>query len=301
MPESEETTSEGTTAAETASAARGSWVCISVHDVAPATWPDCRRLLELIDAFGPVPVTLLVVPDYHGRGTVDRDPAFVAAIERRLARQDEVALHGYRHLDDSPPPRSLRQWVERRLLTRGEGEFAALDQSEAGRRIERGLRLLRGLGWPVEGFVPPAWLLGGAARRALGNFDFSYYTTRTRLVPLHGGTACRSPSLVYSVGAPWRHAMSRALNAAQATALARQPLLRLSLHPVDAHHPQVLEQWRRHIGRALATRVAVTKSQACRGLQRDAKEWPQPHVVIPPGAGASAGEDFPVPLERNHS
>jgi len=68
-------------------------VCVSVHDVAPATWTQCERLLGMLDAIGPLPVTLLVVPDFHRAGAVDTSAAFIRAIKARLARGDEVALH----------------------------------------------------------------------------------------------------------------------------------------------------------------------------------------------------------------
>ena len=40
-------------------------LCIAVHDVAPATWRQCARLFDLVDALGAPPLTLLVVPDWH--------------------------------------------------------------------------------------------------------------------------------------------------------------------------------------------------------------------------------------------
>src|SRR5579884_1177916 len=110
-------------------------LCIALHDVAPATWPHCARWLDLLDALGAPPLTLLVVPNFHGRGRIDRDPAFCRAIERRLAGGDELALHGYDHRDAAPAPRGARAWWRRRVLTAGEGEFAALDEAQARERI----------------------------------------------------------------------------------------------------------------------------------------------------------------------
>src|SRR4051794_20306230 len=58
-------------------------VCIELHDVAPATWPECERALAMLDTIGPVPVTLLIVPNYHGRGSIVEDSAFRNAIDKR--------------------------------------------------------------------------------------------------------------------------------------------------------------------------------------------------------------------------
>jgi len=44
--------------------------------------------------------------------------------------------------------------------TPGEGEFWALSEREATRRIEAGVAWFRAQGWPLAGFVAPAWLLG---------------------------------------------------------------------------------------------------------------------------------------------
>src|SRR5260221_7700214 len=112
-------------------------LCIAVHDVAPATWPQCEALLDMLDAFGAPRVTLLVVPDWHSTGRIDAAPQFIAAIERRRARGDEIALHGYFHRDDSPAPRGPSARLRRRVLTAGEGEFADLpcDIAEARLRL----------------------------------------------------------------------------------------------------------------------------------------------------------------------
>ena len=78
---------------------------IVLHDVAPATWPQCRALLDMIDSLGNPPLTLLVVPHFH-RGVGARDSrSFVDAMNARAARGDELALHGYFHTDDATPPR----------------------------------------------------------------------------------------------------------------------------------------------------------------------------------------------------
>jgi len=240
-------------------------VCISVHDVAPATWPRCARLLEMLDECGAGPLTLLVVPDYHHGGRIDAYPAFLRAIERRLARGDEVALHGYYHEDDAPPPRGPLGWFSRRVLTQSEGEFAALGEREALERLERGAALAASLHWPVRGFVAPAWLLGRGARIALsqlaGEAGFAYTTTRGGVYRLPDWRYTLSPSLVCTVRTAWRRAMSRGLNAATYAAARRGRVLRLSLHPVDADHPDVMRQWRRWVERALEDRAPATKLQ----------------------------------------
>jgi predicted deacetylase len=243
-------------------APRSRALCIAVHDVAPATWSQCATLLGMLDEFGAPPATLLVVPDYHHRGRADADVGFRRAIEDRLARGDEVALHGYFHLDDGPPPRTPGDWLRRRHLTASEGEFAALNAAQAGARIADGLGMFEHLGWPVRGFVAPAWLLGAGARAALRRTTLHYTSTHTHLeVP---STQLRVPAPVISAStrSGWRRWASRHWLAAARRAHADAPLLRVALHPADARHPDMLDAWRSLLRTLLATREALTKSAA---------------------------------------
>lgn len=235
-------------------------LCVSLHDVAPPTWPACAALLHMLDELGPIPVTLLLVPDYHSSGRFDANPAFLRAIEERIDRGDEVALHGYYHVDDSPAPCRPAEWFKRRVLTAGEGEFAALTRDRARARLESGLAMFSRLGWPLTGFVAPAWLLGAGARDALDGLPFRYTTTQRAIYGLPSWRSTWAPSLVYSVRSAWRRGMSRAWNARLYAAQRHRPLLRVSLHPVDGRFPTVVEDWRHWIGRALRERTALTKS-----------------------------------------
>jgi predicted deacetylase len=214
----------------------------------------------MVDAIGPIPLTLLVVPDFHHRGAAVSDKLFVRALDRRVASGDEIALHGYYHIDECSGPRTPGDWIRRRVLTQSEGEFAALPRSEAGRRLELGLEMMRRLNWPISGFVAPAWLLGKGARAALSQFDLLYTTTRSRIYRLPQWTATAAPALTYSARSAWRRAMSRAMVETQLRAYQRRPLLRIALHPVDARHDSVLEHWAALIANALYERVPLTKA-----------------------------------------
>ncbi len=236
-------------------------VNVSVHDVAPATWTHCERLIAMLDAIGPLPLTLLVVPDFHRRGCISEHPAFLRAIDARLARGDEVALHGYYHLDEGGPPRSAKDWIERRVLTNREGEFAPLAESEAQSRIERGLRVMQRLGWPVSGFVAPAWLLGAGAWSALRQFSFAYTTTRSGIYHLPSRDFTAAPAVSYSARSGWRRLLSSALVPAQAASIPQRTLLRFALHPVDGRFERVIDHWRLMVERALRTRTPITKAR----------------------------------------
>jgi predicted deacetylase len=239
-------------------------VAIVVHDVAPATWPQCETLLAMIDALGAPPVTLLVVPHFHRGILVRESRAFVDALGERAARGDELALHGYYHADDAPPPRTLGDFVARRVLTRAEGEFAAIDAAEASERIARGIALFDDERWPLAGFVPPAWQLNDATRRALegARHRFAYVPVRAGIHRLPGWSLEPTANLCYSPDRRWRRAMSRALIRREWRRAGARRLMRLSLHPLDARFAEVVAHWRALIERALAERRPVTKREA---------------------------------------
>ena len=237
-------------------------VCVSIHDVAPATWAQCAQLLRAIRAVGEIPLTWLVVPDYHHRAPTLRSlqPRFEAGLAQRLAAGDELALHGWCHLDEGAPSSSWRQYLLRHVYTTHEGEFSALDAAEASRRIAVGLAWFGRRQWPASGFVAPAWLLGSGAWQALDGFDFGYTTTLRYFYLLPERHALYAPSLVYAArNRPGRY-LSRQRNRWLLHALAARPLLRFGLHPADAAYPALLLDLQRLLGQILETRTPMTKA-----------------------------------------
>ncbi len=233
-------------------------LCVSIHDVAPQTWAQCEQWLSAIHAVAEIPVTLLVAPHYHRHRA--RDPAaYDSLLENRLARGDELALHGFTHLDEGPPATGYWNKFMRHVYTRDEGEFYAIDADEARKRIELGLEWFNRRHWPVTGFVAPAWLLGPGAWEALRDFPFSYTTTLRRFYVLPERRVIRSASMVYSVGSGWRRYFSYTRNAMLQNIGQEGPLLRLSLHPNDITYPDVVRHSQVIIEKLLASRQAMTK------------------------------------------
>lgn len=141
-------------------------VCLVLHDVAPSTWADYQPFVEAVDALGDVPMTWLVVPDFHRQDALDANPAFRRVLDARVARGDELALHGYYHDDQEPMPNTPRDWFMRRVYTH-EGEFYRLSREAALDRLHAGLDMFQRYDWPVQGFVAPAWLMSDGTRQAL--------------------------------------------------------------------------------------------------------------------------------------
>jgi predicted deacetylase len=246
-------------------ASRG--VAVAIHDVSPATLGECRDLMGMLDEIGATPISLLVVPHFHYHARID--DAFVAAMDARRARGDELILHGCFHIDEAPPPRTLRGVLERRVATRSEGEFAALTEDAAAWRLARGIELFRRHRWPLAGFVPPAWLLSPASRAAIAHCShpFEYVTVRTGIYHLPDWRFEATANLWYSPDSGWRRAVSRLAIAHELRRARKLSLLRISLHPQDVRGKGVLAHWRSLIGEAIGSRTPVTKGQWVRSVR----------------------------------
>jgi predicted deacetylase len=236
-------------------------LCIVLHDAAPSTRSACVRTLAAVRRVaGDVPVTILAVPRYH-----DEAPSaeFEAWLGERSRRGDELALHGCTHRDDG----AAQGWLDalrRSHYTRGEGEFWSLSRAEALARIDVGIAWFAKNGWPLAGFVAPAWLLGPGGWAALGERPFEYTATLRRLIHLPVRNAVTSQSVVYSTASAWRRSTSLAWNALVDLAERRNPLLRLELHPRDADFTSVRASWQRILARALRHRKPSTVAEFMR-------------------------------------
>ena len=229
-------------------------LAVVLHDVAPRTMPACEKLLRAVRDVAPLPVTLLAVPRYHGRPA---GGSFAQWLLERRAAGDEIALHGYTHLDDGRPHGWLDH-MRRRHYTRGEGEFAALPQSEAARRLAAGLQWLAGWGIVPSGVVAPAWLMSAGTWSALERLPLRYTCTLRRFVLLPQRRGLISQPVVYSTASAWRRGASLGWAALVATLQRGQPLLRLELHPPDVEHAAICRSWQRILGDALEHRRPLT-------------------------------------------
>lgn len=245
-------------------------LAVVLHDVAPARWDACTRVMRTLRALGveagvALPVTLLVVPRWHAQHATP-DP-YVRWLHHQLRRGHGVALHGYTHHDDGPPPRTWRERLLREVYTDGEGEFAALDATAAASRLASARAWARNHGLPCDGFVPPAWLLNEAGRDAVARAGFGYLCTYDEVTALPEGRAQRAPPLVFSTRARWRRQASCLWNPFVAWRAREAPLLRLDLHPADADFPDVRRCWTTLLRAALQARTPLRLGDAAAALR----------------------------------
>ena len=236
----------------------GRAVVVSIHDVSPRTRPACERILAEIATLGIGVTSLLVIPDHHHRGHFLEDPAFCKWLDELKRGGHEMVMHGYFHQRARREGETLVAKMTTRFYTADEGEFYNIDRETAHSLVSRAREEFRGIGLDPRGFIAPAWLLGAEAEAALRDLDIEYTTRLGSVLNLRNGTTHRSQSLVWSVRSGWRRAMSRVWSAFLCKRLAANPLMRVSIHPVDIEHPALWRQIRALIVRALADREALT-------------------------------------------
>lgn len=234
-------------------------VLLVLHDVAPSTWADYQPFIEAVDALGNVPMTWLVVPDFHRHNALDDHPVFCRRLDARVARGDELALHGYFHDDQEPGPTTPRDWFMRRVYTH-EGEFYGLSRETALARLRAGIDVFQRYDWPLHGFVAPAWLMSDGTRQALRELPLSYTSDPQHLYRLPDFTAIDAPGLVWSARSAWRRGLSKIVSEQRQQHWRQAPVIRLGLHPVDMRHGFSRDYWLHTLERLLSEgRVPMTK------------------------------------------
>jgi predicted deacetylase len=147
----------------------------------------------------------------------------------------------------------------RRVYTH-EGEFYRLSRETALARLRDGIDVFQRRGWPLHGFVAPAWLMSDGTRQALRELPFSYTSDPQHLYRLPDFTAIDAPGLVWSARSAWRRGLSKLVCEQREQRWCQAPVIRLGLHPVDMRHRFSRDYWLKTLERLLAEgRVPMTK------------------------------------------
>jgi predicted deacetylase len=231
-----------------------------LHDVAPQTWADYQPFVEAVDTLGNVPMTWLVVPDFHKHNDLQAHPGFRRLLTERLDKGDELVLHGYFHCDDGPMANTPREWFMRRIYTH-EGEFYSLSREVALARLRAGIEMFERCQWPLQGFVAPAWLMSEGTRQALRQLPLAYTSDSQHLYRLPDFTPVDAPGLVWSARSAWRRGLSKLVSDQLEQRWRQAPVIRLGVHPVDMRHEFSRTYWLQTLKRLLAEgRMPMTKA-----------------------------------------
>ena len=236
----------------------GRALVVSLHDVSPQTRAECAEILGELAALGVPRCSLLVIPDHHRRGHFLADAECASWLRAQAAAGHELVMHGYHHERARRAGESVGAKLTTRIYTADEGEFFDLGRAEAAALVKKARGEFRQLGVEPAGFIAPAWLLSAEAEAALRELGCGYTTRLGSVVDLQTSRVFKSQSLVWSVRSAWRRQVSRAWNGMLFRALAANPLLRISIHPVDLRHAPIWRQIRGLVTRALADREPLT-------------------------------------------
>lgn len=231
---------------------------VSLHDVSPHTRPECERILAELAELGVRACSLLVVPNHHTRGHFLADPAFCEWLCAQAQAGHEVVIHGYHHQRARQEDEDLRTRVTTRVYTADEGEFFDISWGDASLLLDRAREEFASIGLKPEGFIAPAWLLSNGAERALHQAGVQYTVLLDEVIDLETGRRYGSQSLVWSARSRWRRVASLVWNATLFRGLRSNPLLRISVHPIDRRHPAIWRQVRRCVAEGLQGRSPYT-------------------------------------------
>jgi predicted deacetylase len=199
----------------------------------------------------------LLVPNFHRAFPITSDPKFVAWCRRPRPFRIEWALHGYYHVEDIPDQRRRAgpvNWLARRLMTAGEGEFLALSAEEQRDRLARGREMYSAaLDGSPRAFVAPAWLFNRALAPELVALGFRFTEDHWRVMDLQQNRSCVCPAITWATRTTLRRLGSRVMAPMSFAVCRHMGSLRLAIHPFDMDHPQTADQVRRLLSRTVDT------------------------------------------------
>jgi predicted deacetylase len=231
---------------------------LSLHDVTPRHLERLQRAETLFCELGVRHVTYLLVPRFHGHWNVEGDVAFQEWCHRPRPFTVDWCLHGFYHRELRDVGRhSLSDSLKRRFLTAGEGEFLALQASDAQRLVVRGERAFRScLGFAPEGFVAPAWLFTNSLIPVLRGQGFLWTEDHKGIHDLRTSGVVPAPVITWSARSPLRRIASVRVARLLARRWCDAPILRVAVHPLDFDHPELVSSVRGVISDGLRARRA---------------------------------------------
>jgi len=211
----------------------------SIHDVAPRFEREIEGLIDLLAPHAGNRVALLVVPNHWDQSPILSGSPFAGRLRGWAESGFEIFLHGFYHRDLARHDR-VSDRLRSRWMTAGEGEFLGLTRDEAKARIQAGQAILEDVtGFPIAGFVAPAWLYGRGAVEALAECEVPIAEDHLSVwSPKSGAVLSRSPVITWA--SRTRIRLRSSLMAA--AALRRLPMrdLRIGVPPADCRSPRLL-------------------------------------------------------------
>lgn len=203
---------------------------VSIHDVAPASFAESRRWLEICESYG-CRTSLLVIPgSWRGEGPLI-EGEFADWLRSAAARGHEIVMHGLNHVAHGSPCSVHATFG--RVIARGSEEFWLVGYVDARERVLEGLAAFARVGLRPRGFVPPGWLLSPDALEALRSTGFEYTTTHRSILSLDRERVVHSFAMSQRPGGLSASAASCATRIVGRFQRYFSPVVRVALHPAD--------------------------------------------------------------------
>lgn len=215
---------------------------LSIHDVGPRFEAEVERLVDHVSRHVPVEhLAMLVVPNHWGDHPLTAGSAFASRLREWAGQGVRLFAHGWYHRDDSAHSGATSRFKARHM-TAGEGEFLGLDLANALHRMTDARTLIEDIsGKPVAGFVAPAWLYGAPAMIALEQAGFAIAEDHMKVwSPRTGTILTRGPVITWASRSRPRIASSLAVARLLPPLLRFAPVVRVAVHPGDAHVPSLM-------------------------------------------------------------
>lgn len=222
---------------------------VSLHDLHPGSLQNVAEQVEFCHAHGVTRLSILAIPHYHHGKKLAEHMDTVRWLDERASAGDDIVLHGFYHDRLNQKDGSF---FFTRFYTANEAEFLDLLEADVRAHLEEGMRLWKDRGWPLAGFIAPAWLFPFSQDALLKKLGFEYTTRLRGICALQRDHFIPAQSLCYSTRAAWRIHASLVWNGYLFRRLLKQPVMRLSLHPNDLRYPAI----RRQVGNFLELALA---------------------------------------------
>lgn len=230
---------------------------VSLHDVTPFHLNRLARAEDLYRDLGLGKVTYLFVPEYHGGYPAAADPVFRDWCRKARPFRIDWHLHGYHHLEAPAEAAAggAGDFLKRKILTAGEGEFLALDAAAQRRKLSAGRESFRAcLGKDPIGFVAPAWLFNAELPGILREQGFRYTEDQRRMYRVDTGATLASPVITWATRTWLRKYGSLIVCPLLLRLWSRASVLRIAMHPFDFDHPATVASIRAILGAAARDR-----------------------------------------------
>ena len=215
----------------------------SIHDVGPRFEREVDTLLARLSGhLGGPRLAMLVVPDHWGEAPLTPGTPFATRLRGWADAGIEMFVHGWFHRDTTEHQGIAA--LKAKHMTASEGEFLGHDHATALDRMTRGKALVEDIiGRPAAGFVAPAWLYSDGAMQALGEAGFALAENHGRVWAPNAGdrVLTRGPVITWASRTNGRQLSSLAASAVLRHLLQPAQVVRVAVHPGDAHVPRLLD------------------------------------------------------------